>query len=51
MLGKCRKSLTDMAVDISPQWGKKKLAQKMLIASQNESRNAFSTPTDECLVV
>lgn len=51
MLGKCRKSLTDMAVDISPQWGKKKLAQKMLIASQNESRNTFSTPTDECLVV
>lgn len=50
MLGKCRKSLTDMAVDISPQW-EKKLAQKMLIASQNESRNAFSTPTDECLVV
>lgn len=23
MLGKCRKSLTDMAVDISPQWEKK----------------------------
>lgn len=25
MLGKCRKSLTDMAVDISPQWEKKKI--------------------------
>lgn len=41
MLGKCRKSLTDMAVDISPQWKKNEFG--------TENANRFTKRVSKCI--